>query len=74
MGRSGRPERGSACSPREMTYLPRPCHEMEARMLRDDVLAKIASQREALNRFHVKTLAIFGSVASGERCNDATLC
>jgi len=35
-------------------------------MLRDDVLAKIASQRGSLDRFHVKTLAVFGSVARGE--------
>ena len=35
-------------------------------MLRDDVLAKIASQRESLDRFHVKSLSVFGSVARGE--------
>ena len=35
-------------------------------MLRDEVLAKIASHRDALQPFHVKTLAVFGSVARGE--------
>jgi predicted nucleotidyltransferase len=44
---------------------------MEARMLRDDVLEKIASQRESLDRFHIKTLAVFGSVARGEARADS---
>ena len=35
-------------------------------MLCDDVLTKIASRRESLRRFHVKSLAVFGSVARGE--------
>jgi len=35
-------------------------------MLREEVLERITSNREALQRFHVKTLAVFGSVARGE--------
>jgi len=35
-------------------------------MIRDDVLGKIASHGDSLKQFHVKTLAVFGSVARGE--------
>jgi len=35
-------------------------------MLRDDVLATISAHRESLQLLHVKTLAVFGSVARGE--------
>ena len=40
-------------------------------MLRDDVLEKIASQRQSLDQFHVKSLSVFGSVARGEARADS---
>lgn len=35
-------------------------------MLRDEVLAKIRADKAALDRFGIKSIAIFGSVARGE--------
>ena len=40
-------------------------------MTREDVLAKLAQSRPDLDRFHVKSLSIFGSVARDEASADS---
>ena len=40
-------------------------------MTRDDILEKLAACRPELDRFHVESLSVFGSVARGEASDDS---
>jgi len=42
-------------------------------MTRDDILATIAANEEALRRLHVKELALFGSYVRGEERPDSDI-
>jgi uncharacterized protein len=42
-------------------------------MTRDDILATIAANEEALRRFHVKELALFGSYVRGDERPDSDI-
>ncbi len=42
-------------------------------MLRDEILEKLRSDKEALDAFGVKTIGVFGSVARGEEGPDSDI-